>query len=333
MNNPEAEPRGILLIKKETRRFEEVIQANHLNKFLHEFERALKGNKIYNELELVLGNGGSLWAGIQYTPILNKDGICENVILYFIDLSERRRAELFREAAEQKFLQIETLKRNILTGLSHEIISPMNGITGAVELMKSKNTDTETMERAVSIISESSERLLDTVNKITNLSLLNYEKNSYPEKVIDIKEAIKETYEKYLHMANKKDLVMTISLTDEQLLVKINKTMLEIVLSNLLNNAIKYTDEGHVSIKIKKEPHSDLVNITFNDSGKGIPADSLNRIFLDFEQESFGFDRKYEGSGIGLSICKKYLVSAGGNLSVISQEHKGSTFIVSLPLV
>ncbi|MFK7756786.1 MAG: ATP-binding protein [Flavobacteriales bacterium] len=319
-------------IKSEKVPFEDVVPENFRASFIQEFNKVLNGERLIKEIDTVLFSGKSTALGMEYKPLFDSEGVVYNVVIYFIDRSGKRKAELMYERANFKFEQIEILKRNILTGLSHEIKVPLNGIQGSTQLLLRENLN-ENQKDVLHLLQESAKQLDETVNKITNLSLINYEQNTYPLEVLDLKEVAEESYKRLLHMANKKKLILTINSFEEPLQIRANSRMLGIVLDNLINNAIKYTDEGHVVIKITKEAHSQIANITISDSGIGISHDNLQRIFLDFEQESFGLERKYEGTGIGLSISKKYLTSIGGNLSVHSQLHKGSTFIVTLPMI
>jgi PAS domain S-box-containing protein len=251
-----------------------------------------------------------------------------------IDITERKRAENEIIKAKEKAEEMNRLKNSFLSNMSHELRTPLIGVMGFAELLSTDLTDPEFRSRA-NMIYESGSRLLETLNQILDLSAI--EANSWVMdfKTIDICESAKFALEKFGEFAKRKNLYIKLICKDEELYSSLDPKVFHQVLSNLINNAIKYTSSGGVKIGVSKEFVDDqewnIVKVV--DSGIGIPSESIKIIFDPFRQASEGYHRRYEGTGLGLTITKKLVEAMNGIIEVESKEGEGSAFKVRFPVV
>jgi len=249
------------------------------------------------------------------------------------DITERKKAEESLIEGKRKAEESEKVKSNFLANMSHELRTPLNGILGFSEILKEEATDDNSKEMA-EIIHNSGIRLLNTLNQILDLSALESSKVNIQILPVNVCKILEESVRLYRGIAEKKGLILnykcncktpTIIYSDENLLNKI--------LNNLLNNAIKFTKKGEVSVKFKKLIYngSDAVEIKVVDTGIGIPKEYHNIIFEDFKQVSEGLGRSFEGTGLGLTIVRDYVKLLEGKIEVESEPGIGSTFTVTIP--
>ena len=223
------------------------------------------------------------------------------------------------------------LKSAILMNMSHELRTPLNGIIGFSQLLhrKLKGTPEEAM---VGHIMKSGDRLLSTLNNILELAKLESEET--PVNIISqsIKGLINELTTKYEPLALKKNLYYVNSIITDYP-VRADYLMIMQSLGHILDNAIKFTCKGGISISADQKESEDIVftRIKVTDTGIGIPENEIENIFREFRQLSHGYKREFEGSGIGLSLVKKMVILMNGEIDVESGPDKGTTFTISLP--
>ena len=237
--------------------------------------------------------------------------------------------ELIR--AKEKAEESDKLKSAFLANMSHEIRTPMNGILGFTSLLNEPGLTGEEQQKYVQIVQKSGERLLSTVNDIIEISKIETGQVKISLKIVDISKHILTLYDFFSLEAKKKGLVLIIdnNLSDDESLIKTDKNKLSSVISNLLKNAIKFTDKGR--IKIGCEKNGDWLEFYIRDTGIGIPENRKEAIFNRFEQADLEDTRVFEGSGLGLSIAKFYVEMLGGKIWVESELNKGSTFYFRIP--
>ena len=190
------------------------------------------------------------------------------------------------------------------------------------------------MKNYVQLLKISGERLLDTITSILDLSRLEANKPELALKGINLNELLLDTQRIFEILAHKKGITLEYHLNTTDIAILADENIFLQTMNNLLGNAIKFTKKGGVdvftqTITIKKKK---FVQIDVKDTGIGISEEFLPKVFLPFHQESTGQSRAFEGSGLGLSIAKKYVELLGGKLNVISKLHKGSTFTLMLPI-
>ncbi len=240
-----------------------------------------------------------------------------------LSMNELRRA---KEMAEE----MNRLKTNFLSNMSHEIRTPINGILGISQVIELESKD-KTILEYVDLQKKSGRRLLDTINSILNLSRIEAEKDQLVLKAVDINKLVHEAAASLEEVARHKGLKYRVVQHTEQLMCLSDETMLYQVVHNIVGNAIKFTERGEVTATVALCAERSWVTVRVTDTGVGISKEFLPKVFNAFEQESMGQDRVYEGSGLGLSISKKYVELLGGEIDVISEKGKGSTFEVRLP--
>ncbi|MEP6735292.1 MAG: HAMP domain-containing sensor histidine kinase [Chryseolinea sp.] len=230
-----------------------------------------------------------------------------------------------KELAEE----MNRLKTNFLSNMSHEIRTPINGILGLSQVIELE-TEKEDIRGYVKLQQQSGQRLLNTITSILNLSRLESKRNQLTLKAIDINKLIQECIQSLEELAKQKQLNFAFTPSLEPLTCLSDETMLYQVVTNVVENAIKFTDKGSIEIATIKRLGRDAV-IVVKDTGIGISEEFLPRVFNPFEQESTGRSRSHEGSGLGLSISKKYVELLGGEIEVRSIKDQGSTFEIVLP--
>ena len=229
-----------------------------------------------------------------------------------------------KELAEE----MNRLKTNFLSNMSHEIRTPINGILGLSQVIEIETQNNE-IKNYVQLQQQSGQRLLNTITSILDLSRIEAKRNQLKLKVMDVNELIHECVLPLEGLAKSKRLSFLYNPSAEKLQCLSDETMLYQVINNVVGNAIKFTDQGEISISTQLHESSVLIKV--KDSGIGISEDFLPRIFNSFEQESTGRSRSHEGSGLGLAISKKYIELLGGEILVQSMKDQGSVFEIMLP--
>ena len=251
------------------------------------------------------------------------------------DITERKQAEENLKLALEKAQESDRLKSAFLANMSHEIRTPMNAILGFTELLKEPQLTGDEKDEYVRIIEKSGHRLLDTINDIIDISKIEAGQVKVTETEVSVNEILKEHYHLFYHEAESKGIELNYepSLSDREARLITDKQKLEGILTNLIKNAIKFTEKGNITFGYDIVSVEDKKYLEFyvKDTGIGIPADRVEAIFNRFEQADMGDTRVFEGSGLGLAISKSYVEMLGGKISVKSKPGEGSTFIFSIP--
>ncbi|MCI5123334.1 MAG: sensor histidine kinase, partial [Candidatus Electrothrix sp. AR5] len=208
---------------------------------------------------------------------------------------------------------------------------------GFVELLKEPQLTGEEQGHYIKIIKESSGRMLDTINDLIDISKIEAGQVEVVQAATHVKQLIDEQYDFFNMKAAAKglELICRSSLAESELIVFTDKQKVEDILSNLIKNAIKFTDQGQVTVGcslIAGKDHNEL-EFYVKDTGIGIPQSRIKAIFNRFEQADLDeCSRAFEGSGLGLAIAKAYVEMLGGRIWVESEEGVGSRFSFTLPL-
>ena len=215
--------------------------------------------------------------------------------------------------------------------MSHEIRTPMNGILGFTELLNEPDLSGEEHTQFVEIIRKSGERMLDTVNDIIDISKIDSGQMDITKSFLNLNDEIKAQFDFFITEANAKGVEMKLfnNLPYRKISFSTDKNKLNSIISNLIKNAIKFTDVGHIDICCNKK--GDNLEMSVSDTGIGIPKNRLQSIFNRFEQADISDIHEREGSGLGLSITEAYVKMLGGHIGVKSEAGKGSTFYFTLP--
>lgn len=236
--------------------------------------------------------------------------------------------------AKDKAEHADKLKSEFLAQMSHEIRTPINTILNYSSLIESEFKDklSKDIEHSFGSINRASNRLIRTIDMILNLSSL--ESGSYEphfEKITLSEEIIIPLVSEFEQTAKTKNLYLIIynSFEDEVSIIADKYTLTQAI-ANLIDNSIKYTQSGGIRVNVKfKKPYC---KIKICDTGIGISSDYLPKLFEKFTQETQGYTRKYEGTGLGLTLVKRYCEINNISISVDSIKDKGTTFTMSIPL-
>ena len=249
---------------------------------------------------------------------------------------ERKNAHLELLNAKEKAEESDRLKSVFLTNMSHEIRTPMNGMIGFAEMLKLKNLSNEKIDTYVDMIDESGSRLLKIINDIIDISKIETKQISLNRKNVSINKVVKDVYNLFIEekelLAKKIKLFYNVDLQDNESFIYTDSVRIKQILSNLLYNAIKFTDKGSVSFGYNITDNN-MLKFFVKDSGIGIRGEDKEIIFKKFRQLDEGSTRKYGGTGIGLSISKEFVKMLGGEIWVETQINEGTTFYFTIPII
>jgi len=236
------------------------------------------------------------------------------------------------ESAKLKAEESDKLKSAFLSNIAHEIRTPMHGILGFAEMLKTASLSNEQMMEYIAIIEKSSDRMLNTITDLIEISRIESGQIEINLSILDIDGQLDSIYAIYKPEADKKGIQLTVtnSLGIEGLHIRTDREKLDTILTQLLKNAVKYTKGG--SIEIAYEQKGDFIEYSVKDTGIGIEKDKQHSIFGRFTQADNSLSKIYEGSGLGLSITKAYVEMLGGSIWVESEPGKGSTFYFTIAL-
>lgn len=250
-----------------------------------------------------------------------------------LDMTEMKKSHNELIAAKEKAEESDRLKSAFLANMSHEIRTPMNGILGFSNLLLEPELSDEKKDAYIKIIHQSGERMLNTVSDIVEISKIETGIVEVKNSDFIFSESINNIINFFQPQAQKKGLILSFKneIQETKLSIFSDKNKFESILTNLIKNAIKYTNKGEieVSICIKNE----FIEFNIKDTGIGIPKHRKYAIFNRFEQADIEDTRVFEGSGLGLAISKSYVEMLGGNIWVESVEGEGSQFIFTIPFL
>jgi len=285
------------------------------------------------EYRFVRKDGTIAWVMGQAIPEKNFKNKIIGYVGTITDITELKHTEEELIKAKEKAEEMNRLKSHFLANMSHELRTPLVGIIGLSQVLNEELKDGDS-KRYSRLILESGIRLKDTLNLILDLSKiesdtlqLNFEETNLTEYI----PALVKVFEK---TAEAKGIKLTINTGEELLYSKLDKILLNSIINNLMNNAVKYTLAGNVIVDIKKivDDERQNIEISIQDTGIGIAENNLSLIFEPFRQISEGWNRNFEGTGLGLTIVKEYVEKMNGSIIVESKLGVGSTFKVLFPL-
>lgn len=245
------------------------------------------------------------------------------------------RTSQLREALNQAE-QLAQTKENFLANMSHEIRTPMNSIVGFTDLLL-KSQWPENEFTYLNAIKSSSNNLLVIINDILDLSKINSGKLQLEQTDFSIKEIINNTQYAFKNKVEEKGIELFSNLDkslDENYVG--DPVRLQQILTNIVSNAVKFTEKGSVTITtkvVKTTSSRSTLQFQIIDTGVGIDPDKIQTVFESFKQEDDSITRKFGGTGLGLAICKQLVHLFDGNIEVESKKNIGTTFIVTIPLV
>ncbi|MEM7441108.1 MAG: ATP-binding protein [Pseudomonadota bacterium] len=276
-----------------------------------------------------LKDGRSVWVDIQQSPVLDENGEVVSIISVERDATERVAQKTRLRDALNSAEQAAREKTAFLSRMSHELRTPANGIVGTGDLLRETKLDAD--QRAiVSMLEESSGRMMRLVDDILNYSELSEGKVIERIDVVQVNSLIQGTIEEHRPAADAKSLTLSGAEICPDLSVKADGLLLRRTVNKLIGNAVKFTQNGQIKVVTQYEDGE--LSISVKDTGVGISPDALTRIFDQFEQADGEMTRRFDGLGLGLTMAQELARLLGGRIDVQSEEGQGSTFTLRLPV-
>ena len=295
------------------------------------YKVALKGKEISTEYQY-RGDDYVIWVH----PLYNHDGeVYAGMVVTQNVTHEKKSSERLR-AARREAEQANQAKSEFLANISHEIRTPLSAIVGFTEQLLKTNLSKKQNEFA-EIIEKSSEQLLALVNDLLILSKIEAGRIDFDENLFKPGDVIDFVYQSMKSGADEKGIKFKVTVDQHaDIVVKGDEFRLNQILTNLVSNAIKFTEKGEIELKcMKREENGSEIFYKFEvrDTGVGIPKEKVRIIFEQFRQADSAVTKKYGGTGLGLTISKRLVEMQKGNIDVESQVGKGTVFTVTLPFM
>lgn len=276
--------------------------------------------------------------------LLSRDDVLGKALLQMRDNLQENLHQLEKKSKELEHLNKELQEKNIelektdklksafLANISHEIRTPMNGIVGFSNLMCDEDISHFQRLEYFNVVQSSCTQLLSIIDDIVDISKIEAGMVELFETITNLNKLLKDFYDFYIPSAKEKDIELFYhcGLDDDDAFVIVDNTKLNQILTNLIDNALKFTEVGQVDFGYKIK--NGVIEFSVKDTGMGIPDSEAKIIFERFRQaENNSVEKLYRGTGLGLSICKAYVEKMGGDIWIDSEPEKGSTFYFTIP--
>lgn len=227
----------------------------------------------------------------------------------------------------------EELKQNFLDLISHKLRTPLTIILGGLDCIRDAVVGSlkEEEQKIFFSVRENGLKLLGLITRLLHFTTINTSRLDLPKEEIILSEYIPRITEPFLNLEAKKKVNIGINLEDEGLKIQMNRIYFDLIMNNLIENAIKFNDKEEVNITISAKRLIDKIHILVEDNGRGIPAEEEDKIFQKFYQVEKYFTGNVEGAGLGLAVVKQIIIGHGGGIQVKSEISKGTTFILGFP--
>jgi PAS domain S-box-containing protein len=275
-------------------------------------------------------NGELFWEYGIISPIVNENGDITHFIGIEEDITEKKKMIEELTTAKELAEQSNKLKDAFIANMSHEIRTPLNGILGMTSLIRDTFHDniTEEDEELFTGIDFSCQRITRTVDMILTYSRLQIGEFPVSRKKLDLSSICVNLVREFNLAAKNKSLELTFQNNCGDATIFADEYSITMAISNLIDNAIKYTKKGFINVILHKGDDNEII-LNVKDTGIGIDEGYLEKIFEPYSQEQMGYGRAYEGVGLGLSLVKKIVVVNNAKISVVSKKGEGSTFSIN----
>ncbi len=306
------------------------VEATPWNQWREQWFAGLKKNKILQGESAHRRKDGSVFPTEYFTSLIEMQGE-ELVIGMDLDATARRAAESAMVEAKEQAELADRAKSEFLAVMSHEIRTPMNGIIGFTNLLYDTQLNAEQRDW-LATIRASGETLLTLINDILDFSKIESGKMEMDLQPTHLGRTAEEVVDLLCSKANEKQIELLLWIDPQTpRWVLTDVTRFRQILLNLVGNAIKFTPKGEVGIRLEPAPPPSApgpaqVAVTVRDTGVGIPADRINRLFKPFSQADSSTTREFGGTGLGLAISRRLAEFLGGAVDLVSSNHNGSTF-------
>lgn len=294
---------------------------------------ALKKDGSVNDFEIILiiRDGTLIPCSISAKMTFDVNGNPEKIIGSLRDITERKKVEEELIRAKDKAEESDRLKTAFLHNISHEIRTPMNAIVGFSTLLSEPDGDVQSRQSYTEVIMQSSDHLLSIITDIVDISNIEANLVKAVKNDVNVNTILKSVFNKYCLQAARMNLELSFfpDLSDSDAVILTDGTKLTQILSNLVNNAFKFTAEGFIRFGYLVK--NDFLEFYVTDTGIGIPEEHHSLIFDRFYQVENSKSRMFEGTGLGLAISKAYVELIGGRIWVSSEVGTGSSFFFTIP--
>lgn len=310
----------------------EFIEDNVMLRYFNiQLKKVLTGKKVVKEIYYK-----NEWYEFRSEPVKNEKGNIIAGILILINFSDRKKQEKKLVLAKAKAEESDQLKSAFLANMSHEIRTPLNGLLGFSELLAKSNLNDIQKEKYLGIIKNSGKHLLNLIDDLLDISRIEVNQVAINKTMFGVNTLIDELFEFYkendIIKNNKIKIQIHKDLDQENDIIYTDKSRLHQIITNLINNAVKFTEKGSIEIGYKIHTKGKSLVFFVRDTGLGIPPDKVSNIFDRFRQveEPTGNSNR-KGTGLGLAISKGLIKALDGEIWVESKLNQGSTFYFTLP--
>lgn len=291
------------------------------------------GKAQLNKQEKIMMKGTTLWYTTTKIPLFDNEGEIQGILGIGKDVSNLVSKGEKLERALKEAEKADKLKSAFLANLSHEIRTPLNGILGFSQFLRNKSYEKSKQDKYLDIIYNNGKQLLLLINDIIDVSMIESNQISITENVFRLNpflENLKINFQNEVRRHNKDlRIIFQPGLPDKEDYIRTDRYRVQQILGNLLNNAIKFTDDGQIALGYTSLDNH--IELFVKDTGIGISKEDQEKIFLRFRQVDESETRTYGGAGLGLSICMGLVERLGGKLWVESKLSHGSTFYFTVP--
>jgi PAS domain S-box-containing protein len=285
------------------------------------------GNIWHGEFLNKKKSGELYWESASISPIKDEQGDITNYLAVKEDITEKKRNDLNLKKALEKAEEANKLKSSLLANMSHEFRTPMNGIIGSADILRNDLQDNSLAVMANHILT-SSNRLVNTFNSILSFSELESGSIFFKIQQLHANEQTEQIVNQFIAQAKEKNIELNFSPAKNDFYILADDNLYRQIISNLLDNAIKFTSKGSINIEVKYANEQAVIIV--KDTGIGIEKKSFKIIFEEFRQVSEGLSRSYEGCGLGLSIARRMARLMDGEIELKSEAGIGSEFTLTL---
>lgn len=313
----------------------DVLSEKDYPQIIADIQRLYKGeqNKYHNVYDLELKGQKRVKAEVYAaaTSLYGKPAI----VGMWLDVTEKQRHQRELVKAKEKAEESDRLKSAFLANMSHEIRTPLNAIVGFSKLFSDEDTSQKEREEYAEVIQSNSDHLMSLISDIIDISRLETEIVHLENSEFNINEVLRNVHNIYTNskkLLDKDRIQLSLRLPDEdEVHISADRMRTIQVINNLMSNALKFTQRGHIEIGCVTQ--EDKVIVFVKDTGEGIAKENMELIFDRFRQEEDAYTRRYGGTGLGLAICKRIVERMSGDIWVESKKGEGSIFYFSLPMI
>lgn len=287
------------------------------------------------EVDYQRGDGTRMWVAFSGAPMHDADGRLVGAVVVVADIDSRKRTEQQMEAAKAAAEEANRAKSEFLANMSHELRTPLSAVIGYSEMLQEEMEDLGLESLLVDMrkIEANARHLLGLINDVLDLSKIEAERMDVYVEEFSVEAVVRDVASTVEALIERNGNTFVLDLRDGLGTARTDVTKLRQCLINLLSNAAKFTQSGQVTLVAERREHSgvDMLSFQVKDTGIGMSAEQQARLFERFSQADASTTRRFGGTGLGLSITRAFAHMLGGDISVSSEDGKGTTFTVLLP--